>query len=307
MNLVYVFIGSLPKYSIDTVHQTRLFYDGPIYFIISDYESPYVKILESYNVTIVKYDEVICREFNEVLEKTYSKFCIVDKLVGREKLFIYSFERFFVLYMLMHQRNIQDIFFMELDNLIYDSPLKWLEQFSRKEMAIMFDRYDGLSSGVCYIKNLDILKCFCEFSLLYILHSNEFLSEMRVLVQFYGAEANRIQLLPILWPDSQYPIQAYETFPIYNSIFDAAAIGIYIGGIDPYHVGEDKEYKKIYGNKSGWSLIDYTVYSYKWERDELGRNIPYVYNGTSWIRINNLHVHSKELKPMLSIPLNLPE
>jgi hypothetical protein len=160
MNLVYVFIGSLPKYSIDTVHQTRLFYDGPIYFIISDYESPYVKILESYNVTIVKYDEVICREFNEVLEKTYSKFCIVDKLVGREKLFIYSFERFFVLYMLMHQRNIQDIFFMELDNLIYDSPSKWLEQFSRKEMAIMFDRYDGLSSGVCYIKNLDISEIY---------------------------------------------------------------------------------------------------------------------------------------------------
>jgi hypothetical protein len=35
MIIAYCFIGKLPEYAVDTVHQARLFYYGPIYFIIS--------------------------------------------------------------------------------------------------------------------------------------------------------------------------------------------------------------------------------------------------------------------------------
>jgi hypothetical protein len=59
MNIVYAFIGPLPSYSIDTVNQTRLFFDGPLYFIVSDLSSAYVPVLQDrYNVTIVPYESV---------------------------------------------------------------------------------------------------------------------------------------------------------------------------------------------------------------------------------------------------------
>jgi hypothetical protein len=78
-------------------------------------------------------------------------------LIGRENLFIYSFERFFVLYNLMIQRNLSDVFFLELDNLVYDDPINWLNSFKLSDMSYMFDNIDRASSGIAYIKNIQIL------------------------------------------------------------------------------------------------------------------------------------------------------
>ena len=84
MNIVYAFIGTLPSYSVDTVHQMRLFYDGPIYFIVSDYSSPFVETLKTqYNVNIIRYDSVIDEDFNSLVARKYDKFAIVPSLKGR--------------------------------------------------------------------------------------------------------------------------------------------------------------------------------------------------------------------------------
>ena len=98
MNIVYAFVGTLPSYSVETVHQTRLFYDGPIYFILNDLTSPYISILEQYNVIIIPYDSVVNHDFTSLLAVTYNKFCIPKGLKGRENLFIHSFERFYLLH-----------------------------------------------------------------------------------------------------------------------------------------------------------------------------------------------------------------
>jgi hypothetical protein len=300
MNIVYAFIGRLPSYSIETVHQTRQFYKGSIYFITNDYESKLIPILESkYNVTIVRYDSVIHTQFNEVLEVTYAKFCIVNKLKGREKIFIYAFERFFILRNLMMQRNLTDVFFMELDNLIYDDPHKWLNGFQKSEMAFMFDNYERASSGVCYIKSTNILDNFCNFCIIYMRTHKDFLYEMGALYQFWINNKNCVKYLPIHWPDSSKPHEVQDGFEDYSSIFDAAPLGIFLGGMDPHHTNGVVRL----GLKGKWSLLDYTHYKYKWENDDIGRKIPYIFSGDKWYRINNLHIHSKELVPCLSVPL----
>jgi len=296
MNVVYSFTGPLPSYSIDTVHQLRLFYSGPIYFIVSDYESPLLQQLESYNVAIIRHDSVTHTIFNTTVEMAYHKFCIVHNLKGREKIFIYSFERFFLLYNLIIQKNLENVFFMELDNLIYDNPVRWLHSFSKSEMSYMFFNYDRYASGICYIKSSFILNDFCEYILYYIKESNKFMTEMQCLSDFYSMNKTRIQLLPIHWKDTKYPKEVYETFPEYNSLFDAASMGIFIGGLDPHHTNG----VIVTGSKGSWSLVDYTGYSYKWELDSEQRKIPYVFDGTSWLRINNLHIHSKQLTPYIS-------
>lgn len=297
MIIAYAFIGKLPSYAIDTVHQTRLFTKDDIYFITNDSDSDIAKTLSSkYNVKIIPYDEVQHHDFSSIIDIHYSRFCIVDGLKERKNLFIYAFERFFVLLNLMLKYNLSNVFFMEVDNLIYDNPSNWQAQFSKKPMAFMYDNANRCASGICYIQTSDMLAKFCNFCLNYILFHQGFLEEMGALYSFWTENRDEIHLLPIHWEDPSVPNEVKERYDEYNSIFDAAALGIYLGGMDPYHTNG----QIVKGLQGKWSLLDYTNYKFKWEHDTESRSIPYVFSGSKWVKINNLHIHSKELGPCLS-------
>ena len=302
MRIVYCFIGPLPEYAIDTVHQTRLFYKGPIDFIISDTTSPYLSILQKkYNVHLVSYESVQHQGFHECINTYRSKFTIVEGLVGREKLFIYAFERFFVLYNWMMQQRLENVLFLELDNLIYDDPLQWEEAFCSKDMAFMFDNVERCASGICFLRTTEILEKFLDCCIRYIAETDvttNFMTEMQALDAFWKEEPDRVQILPTHWPSPSVPSDTYDNYHRYKkSIFDAAAIGIYMGGVDPYHTSG----MVVTGLVSVWSLINYTGYTFEWKKDEKDRLIPYVKQEDGrWIRINNLHIHSKQLSPYVS-------
>ena len=297
MIVAYCFIGPLPEYALDTVHQMRLFYKDPIYFIISDTESPYCKELNTLDVTIIPYNTVLDNNFIDCVNANDNKFDIIHGLQGREKLFIYSFERFAVLNQMMLKYNLTDVFFLELDNLIYDDPLKWVTQFSLKEMAYMYDKEDRCCSGIAFIKNTELLTEFVTFCITFINTTTKYVSEMGALYEFWLLHKDRIQMLPTHWP-SQVSSIVHEHYHLYQSVFDSAPMGVYLGGYDPYHTqGIIKKGLKWPGND-----IDYTQYQYKWEKDVNARNIPYVLYEDTWIRINNLHIHSKDLVSNLSQP-----
>jgi hypothetical protein len=309
MILAYAFIGKLPDYSVTTVHQARLFFDGPIYFIISEITSPYVATLkEKYNVTVIPYYSVKDAHFNEVLDKNFNKFTITHWVPGREKLFIYAFERFFVLNNLMKQKGLTDVLFLELDNLIYDNPTKWLASFQTKQMGFMYDCVGRASSGICYIRSTDILDRFTAYCINRIeQHQEGYLEEMSTLYSFWESAKDDVMLLPTHWEDARYNMETYRHSGLFGgSVFDAAAIGIFLGGVDLCHSGGVLKT----GTKWPFTEIDYTQYTYIWtsegsecsegsEGSDCKKRIPYV-NGH---RINNLHVHSKVLAPMLSAPL----
>jgi hypothetical protein len=298
MNNVFCFIGNLPSYALDTVHQLRLFTQGPIYFIVSDISIPLVyQLKNAYNITIIPYNEVEDTGFTSLIQTYFSKFCIVNTLKGRERLFICAFERFYLLSNLIKKYALEHTFFIELDNLIYDDPTKWLSMFQRKEMAFMFDNVDRYASGVCYVKQYNTLDLFLDLCTNYIMTSKDFLNEMSVLSIMRQKYPDQLQMLPILWKTNQYPLDVHEHFGEYGqSLFDAAAIGIYLGGMDPHHTNG----VIVKGLKTRWGLIDYTSYTYEWKVDEQGRKIPYIWSGTEWLKINNLHIHSKDLKSCLS-------
>jgi len=300
MIIVYCFIGPLPSYAVDTVHQTRLFYQGPIYFIVSDMESPHLAALQTYGVEFISYDGLKDDTFHSCIEENRSKFSVVEGLKGRENLFMYAFERFFVLYHAMKQHEWSEVLFLELDNLIYDDPLQWEETFSSQPMAFMYDNVKRCASGICYIRSHDILYEFTQCCLEYIRETdiaNDFMTEMQALYAFWKKNPEKVQLLPIHWPSEQVPPETYENYHRYKkTIFDAAAMGVYLGGVDPYHTHG----LVITGLLCIWSIINYTKYQYDWKEDNQGRVIPYVLNKDKWIRINNLHIHSKNLKPYLS-------
>ena len=69
MNIVLSYIGPLPEYTIDCIKQIRLFNTtSPIYLILDDIESQYIKQLEQYNVTLISYETVKHQDFLNLFE-----------------------------------------------------------------------------------------------------------------------------------------------------------------------------------------------------------------------------------------------
>jgi len=298
------FVGKLPYYIIESIHQIRLYFDGDIYLIINDLETIYLNDLNKYNVNIIDYNNVMNCQLNETVKKNYTKFCILPRLKGREELFIRSIERFFLLQNLMKQNNIEDCLFLELDNLIYDNPINWLPSFSKSELCYMYDNRDRCSSGLMYVKNADSLNGFLDYLIHYIENSSEFLNEMTCLYRYYIQEIeknnlNVVSILPTYWNVNTNTISKItnENYDKYNdSIFDALSIGCFLLGLDPYHT----KGKITTGLKAEWGEIDYTKQKFEWRIEINGLKRPYVWNGEKWVLINNLHVHSKDLKSGLS-------
>jgi hypothetical protein len=296
------FVGTLPEYIVDTVHQTRQFFDHDIYLIADDMQSPHLETLKKYNVKVVDYKEVYSREFVECYERNKQKFVILHGLKDRFALFVRCFERFFLLYYLMRNYGVSDCLFMELDNLIYDDPRNWLPEFSKYELCYMFDNYNRCSSGIMYVKDFNSLVRLLDYTIKYIdnYQSTEWMNEMSLLYgyQSYIQHFNTVQLIPTHWNALQYPMSAEHFDKYNNTIFDAAAIGIFFYGNDPSAVNAPA----VPGVKNKFSLVDYTIYKYEWITDDQGRKIPYVFDGTQWLKINNLHIYTKDLKKALSVP-----
>jgi hypothetical protein len=294
------FIGILPKYIIDCVHQIRCYYNNDIYLIIDDYNSQYLPIVLKYNVKIVRYDNVVDNNFLTIITKNYHKFLIINELKDRKLLFIRSFERFFLIHNLMKKNNLSDCFFMEIDNLIYDNPVNWISKFNKKELCYMFDNKDHFSSGIMYIKTSQSICNLLSYILNFIDTSKEFMSEMTCLSRYYELNKDSVQLLPIYWSDDNISSEAYINYGVYGeTIFDAAGIGIFLLGENAFH----NNGIVVCGKKNPHSQIDYRKNIFDWKIDNNNLKKPFIWDGNKWILINNLHVHSKELHNGLSLPL----
>lgn len=300
MNLVLSFVGILPKYVIDCIYQARLFYDGDIYLIINDLNSIYINDILKYNIHIIDYMNVKSDIFDNFSIRYINKFAFVKNLKGREELFLRTFERFYLVYNLMKNNNIYDVLFIELDNLIYDDPNKWVKIFSENELCYMYDNIDRFSSGIMYIKSFKSLEVFLDVIKDYIANTKGFISEMGALSKLYDklSDTKNIQILPTYWESyvEGYNKITYENFYKYNSIFDSAAIGIFLGGMDPCH----NKGEIVKGTRWRYSKIDYTNNKFEWFIDDKGRKQPFIWNGDKWILINNLHMHSKVMDTFLS-------
>lgn len=297
MFICYAFIGKLPSYIKEAIHQTRCFFEGDIYLIIDDINSEFLRDVEKYNIKIIDYKTVISDTFLNVVAKNARKFQIVEELGDRKLLFVKCFERFFILHNLMLQKNIDDCLFLELDNLIYDDPNNWTDKFKESDLCYMFDNYKRYSSGIMFVKNDKALNGFLNEILNFINNSNEFMTEMTTLSYYYEKNKSTVQILPTYWNNNLVPRETYLNYGKYgDSIFDALAIGCCLFGLDKLHTGGNI----VKGLKARWCAIDYTKNQFIWRVDDKGRNRPYIWNGEKFLLINNLHIHAKNLSEALS-------
>jgi hypothetical protein len=141
---------------------------------------------------------------------------------------------------------------------------------------------------------------------------NNFRTDMDLLANF-KAHSPKTKVLPVVYPDyiknnelisltkvkSKNPLNYIYNYDIFLSIFDAAYIGQYVGGIDPRNTESDKS---TIGFINAEVPIQCNKFEeIKWITDENNRKIPTVLVNGKNIKINNLHIHSKKLNLYLSL------
>jgi len=180
MNVVLSFIGEMPQYVKECVKQLRIFFKGPIYIIFSSIDEPLKNELEASSVILIHYDLVKSSRFSNRFSP--EKFSHVHGLKGREQLFFRSYERFFLLDQLARMKDLKNIWFMELDILMYEDPNVFLSALKDAPYAFAYHRPDHFNSGIFYVKNSAALQPILE-----TLESfkGSFMSEMRALSTHY--------------------------------------------------------------------------------------------------------------------------
>ena len=190
--------------------------------------------------------------------------------------------RFFVIHAFMVKYGLKDVIHIENDVLLYYNVDEEFVYETDKKLYIPFDTFERNIASIVYIPDADIFSKILEH---YDFGKNDMcnFSEIRKRTQL-------IQNLPIFVSDDTTLEKAFITNGFQKYIFDAAAIGQLVGGVDPRNVGGDtrgfvNETCVIKYNNEGniiWKLAD-------------GFTKPFLRMKELDIPIFNLHIHCKDL------------
>ena len=305
-NFVIAYLGKLPSYIIDCVKQIRLWNSSqPIYVACDDNNTnkEIIEKLKQYNVIIADTQTIQKTPNHNLFIRSYTN-------TSMNNFWKYTMERFFTVEDIMNHYNIQNVFHLEADNLIYFNIDHLITRFNMiNKILIPSDNETRYIAGVCYIPNIQKLNSLNQW--LSFNHRNS--AEMESIMTFSKYIPNIIETLPVIMneytlpfrPDQGMPVSDPERLYRYASyldgIFDAAAIGQYFFGIDPIH---DKNNTDGYVNPHCAFKSD--LLTYMWYLDDSNKwCLKASYNNSQWYKVYNIHVHNKALHRGLSDSENI--
>jgi hypothetical protein len=299
-SIVFVHLGpTLPPYAAQAISQARLFNpECPIYLLANR------EALEDFA------DREVTAVSCESLARSgpHEQFLRENKTSG---FWNYVVERFFYLEEFMSQYQLENVFHMENDVLLYRDLRELLpifEEYYKGMIGGTFDNDQRCIAGFFYVAEVRPLSEFVNYAAARISRGE---NDMALLGYFReGSYKKYIDHLPIVAPSyaQNFPLETYEGksvrdprdysnhFDAFQSVFDAAAFGQYLGGIDPQH---HHDHEPGFINES--CIFNPAVFSIGWEKDRQGRQVPVAtYQGMK-CPINNLHIHCKDLKAFSSL------
>ena len=194
--------------------------------------------------------------------------------------------RLFYLYSYIQSKNITNCLHIENDVMLYKNLTNY--QFNTEKIATTFDSYNRVIPSIIYIPTPDHFKVIIE-------NYKPSLNDMQNLSKF---DQNIIERLPIyneLKTNEEIHSVTYN-FHKYNMIFDAAAIGQYLSGVDERNISGDTR-----GFINNTCVIKYNSNNFLWIKDNTNSlYYPYININNQIIPIFNLHIHSKNLKNFMS-------
>lgn len=305
---MFVHIGkTLPAYLLDAIKQARLFNESCMLVLLANDQAitnEFRQKLSEYSTAIIELETIQkTEEHEEFLQKSTLNRQWLDGF------WLYTSERFLFLYDFMKQYNLSDIIHLETDNMVYVDFTELLPIFKKNYPGVgaVFDNDQRCIPGLVYFANWqiarDLAQCFAQ-------NASSGKNDMEIIGLFFQkrSELKDVNALPIIMPSyvesfglhskighrTIDPARYYNHIEEFRSIFDGAAIGQYLGGTAPCHG------PSVPGFINESCLFDPSLLSFEWKRDSRGRNVPFaVFNG-EFFRINNLHIHSKNLGNFLS-------
>ena len=260
MKIVLVVIGNFQSYVIDNIRQLIVTNNRDIDVICDQKFSCHFK------------DQEVNLFDIESIDTDYLQLNRVESTTFRNGFWKYTSYRFTLLLKYMKKTGITNIVHIENDVLLYCELSQSLFHTSSKILLTM-DHPNRCIPGIMVIPTENMLeKCLGLFDLK--------LNDMENWAKCYN-HFDFVDSLPIF--------TSSDHFEKYNAIFDAAAIGQYLGGVDPRNASGDTK-----GFVNETCVIKYNNYRFIWKE-----NKPFIVIDEVFYPVLNLHIHCKDLKQFI--------
>jgi hypothetical protein len=272
MEIVLVMLNNFQSYILDNIYQLQKTNNSEITVIC---DKKFKSKFENLKVKIVIIEDLI---------SNYSNITNNNSNTFRNGFWYFTTFRFFAIFHYMKKNNCENIIHIENDVLIYKD-LKLINFHDKNKILLTIDSQKRCIPGLMFLPTHNVLNLCLQ-------HFKSNLNDMENWANCFYQFPNLIDSLPIFKTNKCSQIFSIITnkFEHYNCIFDAAAIGQFIGGIDP---------RNCKGNTEGFvnetCLINYSKYTIIWKKEKSGHE-PFLQIDNEDIPIINLHIHSKNLK-----------
>lgn len=306
-HIVFVHIGPvLPDHLAVAAGQARRFHGGEIWLV-----APAAALTAAAWAPGLGVRRIACEDLG--FSEHHRKFLGVTRLDRefRQGFWLHTTERFFYLETLMATAGLSHVFHLENDVMLYADPAAQVPVFTRcyANLAATFDAPGRCVPGFLYARSHEGLERLSRFIVRVFAHTDRTPNDMALLAGFratFGAGA--MDTLPVVPKDCPHLIPDrmgndsvrasafWNRFEDFGAIFDAAALGQYLGGVDPRNTGG----RDTRGFVNETCVFDPSRYRFQWRADGLGRRIPFAVDDSGEYRVNNLHIHCKNLERFAS-------
>lgn len=282
--VVLVDVGVFQEYIIDNIKNLILFGNTNIHVIT---EPEFFDKFIGLNVTLIDQNTLKDKYDYSIHSKEDYKF--------RGGFSIHPSRRLFLIYEWMVLNDIQNCIHIENDCPTYINFDKVFSEYDSNKMWIPMSCHKWAVPSLLYI-NQDVYKKFIDE---YIPDPSG--GDMKNLARAFHQNPN-IKALPIYYEQLPNVPEFYSQH--FNGIlFDAAAMGQYLGGVDPRNAKEDPRFKnkddtRGFINES-CVIKTYHHHNFFWIKID-GLYVPHLEKNGRLIPIANLHVHCKEVKNFMA-------
>ena len=278
MNVVLVHIGPvLPQHLLYCIRQVRLFVSCPIHVLVSEAHVTKLKNL----VADVQGLDIVAMEH---IPKADIHYQFLRSSALANGFWQFASERFFYIYDYCIWKQLENIVHLENDNILYYDVTKLQAQFETKPLWAVFDSENRCIPSFVYIRNAASMDEFMTFFADSAMRNNNDMATIALFRQTYpdfiGALpiiANYITPLPPLYTEHA------STFGV---LFDGAAVGQYVGGVDIIHNKYNPD-----GFINETTIFQCDKVKIDW-RIVNGNKVPFMND----LPLVNLHVHSKDMR-----------
>jgi hypothetical protein len=323
-SLILTHLGdSVPPYIKDCVHQLRLWNPNlPVYLILDECHRPEATHLfkaaysgstptlwstleTDYRVKLVYTDTLKKTAHHQHFNTNLKSDAGLD-LKFRKGYWQFVKERFFYIEELIQREKLTHTVSMEYDVLVYLNLAPLFQKLAQSHQTLRFvkDNETRGHPGFLYIPNLAAM---CHYNQFLVSIMDSGLGDMESFIAYEKKYPERVHYLPVMTRETTLKIPTrksldgrhscsntgflYEDAGYLECLFDSAAVGQWVSGIDPRNTGG----RKITRYPNEGSLYTVEEVGLEWVQYE-SKWVP-IFDGTP---LATIHVHSKALSHLLS-------